>query len=302
MARPIKPGIDYFPLDVVLDTKFELIEAEFQLNGFAIVVKLFQKIYGGQGYYCEWNDEVALLFARKNGVGVNVVSEILRAALRRGIFDKELFEKYQILTSKGIQERYIKAKRCNSSKINQEYLLLNVPKNDINETKTPINATETEVNTTETPINKSKVNKSKVEYSITASADTVSRTDVQRVMEKWNELESYGIKAIMKTNSNSKRYSSVSARLKENGIDTVINAIERIKQSKFLQGNNKDGWTITFDWFIKPANFQKVAEGNYDDNNKQKFDYPKNNAFNNYDQRIYTEEEIKEIIRRKNGR
>ena len=42
-------GINYFPLNVHLDDKFELIEAEFGLKGFAIVVKLFQKIYGQQG-------------------------------------------------------------------------------------------------------------------------------------------------------------------------------------------------------------------------------------------------------------
>ena len=36
-------GINYFPLNVHLDDKFELIEAEFGLKGFAIVVKLFQR-------------------------------------------------------------------------------------------------------------------------------------------------------------------------------------------------------------------------------------------------------------------
>lgn len=36
----MKSGIDYFPLDVSLDDKFELIEAEFGLTGFAVVVKL----------------------------------------------------------------------------------------------------------------------------------------------------------------------------------------------------------------------------------------------------------------------
>ena len=90
MARPTKSGIDYFPLDTVLDTKFELIEAEFGLTGFAVVVKLFQKIYGEQGYYCEWTDEVALLFAHKCGGG-NAVSEIVSASIKRGIFDKGMY-------------------------------------------------------------------------------------------------------------------------------------------------------------------------------------------------------------------
>lgn len=52
-------GVKYFPSDVYLDDKFELIEAEFGLIGFAVVVKLYQKIYS-IGYYCEWNDDVVI--------------------------------------------------------------------------------------------------------------------------------------------------------------------------------------------------------------------------------------------------
>ena len=39
-------GITYFPLDVHMDDNIELIEAEFGLTGFAVIVKLYQKIYG----------------------------------------------------------------------------------------------------------------------------------------------------------------------------------------------------------------------------------------------------------------
>ena len=56
-----KAGIDYFPLNCRLDEKFELIEAEYGLKGFAVIVKLLQRIYGEHGYYCEWNDDIALL-------------------------------------------------------------------------------------------------------------------------------------------------------------------------------------------------------------------------------------------------
>ena len=45
MARPIKTGLDYFPMDVDTDEKFELIEAKHEIVGFGIVIKLFQRIY-----------------------------------------------------------------------------------------------------------------------------------------------------------------------------------------------------------------------------------------------------------------
>ena len=120
-------GINYFPLNVHLDDKFELIEAEFGLKGFAIVVKLFQKIYGQQGYYCEWTEVVALLFGKNVGLGGDAVSEIVRAAIKRGIFDSELYDKYQILTSRGIQERYFEAvSRRKEVEVRKEYLLIKV--------------------------------------------------------------------------------------------------------------------------------------------------------------------------------
>lgn len=126
-------GISYFPLDVHLDEKVELIEAEFGLKGFAIIVKLFQKIYGGQGYYCEWTNDIELLFAKRNGAGCGLVSQIVQECVAKGIFDSELFEKYQVLTSKGIQTRYLDAvSRRKKVEIQSEYLLLQVdqiPKN-----------------------------------------------------------------------------------------------------------------------------------------------------------------------------
>ena len=129
----MKDGIPYFPLDCELDSKFELIEAEFGLQGFAVVVKLLQRIYGGEGYYCEWTSEVALLFAKRNSTGGSVVSEIVSASIKRGIFDKDMFERYGILTSKGIQIRYLKAvDRRKQVKIKKQYLLVEcalLPKN-----------------------------------------------------------------------------------------------------------------------------------------------------------------------------
>ena len=41
MARPTKAGLDYFELDCHMDEKVELIEAEFGLKGFAVIVKLY---------------------------------------------------------------------------------------------------------------------------------------------------------------------------------------------------------------------------------------------------------------------
>lgn len=106
--------------------------------------------------------------------------------------------------------------------------------------------------------------------SITVSEDTVCQTetvrpDIKPVVDAWNALSNdTAIKPVSKMLSTSKRYQMLVARIKEYSLDDVLNAIEKIKQSDFLKGNNNKGWIITFDWFVRPNNFPKVFEGDYD--------------------------------------
>lgn len=159
-------GIPYFPLDCQLDDKFALIEAEYGLTGFAVVVKLFQRIYGRCGYYCEYTNEVALLFSKEIGLGCNAVSEIVSAAIKRGIFDKRLYDEYHILTSEGIQERYFEAvSRRKKIEIKKQYLLLkcdHLPKNaDISGENADIFQKNADISK-QSKVKKSKVKESKV--------------------------------------------------------------------------------------------------------------------------------------------
>jgi hypothetical protein len=179
MARPIKKGLDFFPLDVSINDNLELLEAECGLNGFAIVIKLWQKIYKNS-YYIEWKEDNALLFARKINTELTLVNSVINACFKRDLFNKTIYDKYKILTSTGIQKRYIKI--CNESKrknceIKTEFNLINsgiIPEETIvnselteetvvNPEETPINSEfSTQSKVKESKVNKSKVNKSKV--------------------------------------------------------------------------------------------------------------------------------------------
>ncbi len=134
-----KEGLDYFPLTCTFDDKIELIEAEFGLKGLAIIIKLFQKIYGDKGYYCDWNSEIELLFSRKTcGLpeGDTLVSEVITSAVKRGLFSSSMFQRYSILTSSGIQKRFFEAtKRRNKFEAKPEYLLVENPQNPKNVNK-----------------------------------------------------------------------------------------------------------------------------------------------------------------------
>ena len=111
--------------------------------------------------------------------------------------------------------------------------------------------------------------------------NSISSTEVQQIINTWNSLGLQNIKFI-KNNTN--RYKMLNARIKEYGMDTFLQAINNIRNSSFLKGQNNRNWTITFDWLIKPNNFIKVLEGNYDDkenkggfNNESRSNTSKNN-------------------------
>lgn len=126
MARPQKEGLDYFPLDVDMDQddKIALIEVRYGIVGFGVVIRLFMKIYKNS-YFYEWTEKEQLLFSRQVNVDINVINEIINDCLKWGIFDKSMYENRKILTSRGIQRRYLKASdRRQSVHISSTYMLL----------------------------------------------------------------------------------------------------------------------------------------------------------------------------------
>jgi predicted phage replisome organizer len=101
------------------------------------------------------------------------------------------------------------------------------------------------------------------ENDLIVSKDTIRQTDVQRIINEWNTLEEFGITPVKRMTP--KREQAVKARIRQNCVEDILEAIENIRHSSFLQGQNKNGWMVTFDWFLKPGNFAKVFEGQYAD-------------------------------------
>lgn len=111
---------------------------------------------------------------------------------------------------------------------------------------------------------------------------------LNRIFKEWNSIDD-NIPKINFIKNGSTRQKLLQARINEYGFDNVLKAIDNVKNSQYLKGYVKP-FRITFDWFIKPNNFPKVLDGNYNDftvtnNNDEEFDYIKANQ--------YTEEEIK---------
>lgn len=145
MARPQKTGIDYYPFDVdfLRDIKIRKILKACGNSSISILISLLSSIYRDEGYYVKWDPDISFLVADEVGTNEGAVDEVIRKAIQVDFFDKDLFEKYKILTSRGIQQRYIKAcERRKQIDVFDEYILIddisnldNVYINSINENR-----------------------------------------------------------------------------------------------------------------------------------------------------------------------
>lgn len=143
MARPNKTGLDYFSHDTDLaqDKKVRLLKAKHGLIGYAVYVRLLEELYNDKGYYLKADDEFNLLFADDNNVEINIYKNILNDCIYFGLFDADLFDKYEILTSKRVQKSYCVAtgkRKCND--FISEYLLVDVVNEYNNKDKVSINS------------------------------------------------------------------------------------------------------------------------------------------------------------------
>lgn len=128
-TKHFKIGLNYFSFDVDFfsDPKIEFVSAKYGEIGELIIIKLLCKIYR-HGYYLTWGEDECLLFSKKAGDSItrDLVDGVINECLKRDFFNLALFEKYSILTSNGIQKRYIESvSKRKGINIYKEYLLGN---------------------------------------------------------------------------------------------------------------------------------------------------------------------------------
>lgn len=133
MARPKKIGLDYFPLDVDFfsDKKIKRLKACVGVKGIVVYLFLLCEIYRA-GYWISCDEDQLLDIADTFGISCNLTKEILNCLISRGLFDKQLADSENILTSASIQRRYLAAKKSARSAVTIEdrYWLLKSKKTD----------------------------------------------------------------------------------------------------------------------------------------------------------------------------
>jgi hypothetical protein len=92
------------------------------------------------------------------------------------------------------------------------------------------------------------------------------------------------------------RKKAIKARLNTYTIDDFKKLFTMAEESDFLKGKNDRNWSATFDWLIKDSNMAKVLDGNYKNSASQPTK-AKPNKFNNFPQREYTSQQMRDIER-----
>ena len=172
MARPKKNGLDYFPIDVDIfdDEKVIPVSSEFGTKGDGILIRVLCAIYRN-GYYVEYSDAFIFKIAKQAGENYDTVFDVVSGLVKWGFFDRYMFETFKVLTSRGIQKRWMEATRKRVVEYEKlEFWLLNI------EDKKTVSAEETWVSggrntikreflAEEIPLNDTETTQSKVKYS-----------------------------------------------------------------------------------------------------------------------------------------
>lgn len=63
-----------------------------------------------------------------------------------------------------------------------------------------------------------------------------------------------------------RRKKMIQARIREHGKNSLAEVVRLMASSDYLNGKNDRGWVADIDWMLKPNNYIKIIEGNYQDN------------------------------------
>ena len=225
MARPKAKGVEYFPLDVgfLSDLKIRKIMLSHGPASIAVLIYIFAAIYKDEGYFMSIKDDEISLIALDTNLDADYVKQVINRACEVELFSFRIYDNFRILTSEGIQNRYLKiTERRKSVKINADINLINVD----------TMYTETRVNVAETRVNVYKNEQSKVKEIESKGNKSKEKSFMQPVFNNWinnfGDISSYLMEVL-------------ESLVLEYGVDEVLSALKVAKDKgttnvKYIEG------------------------------------------------------------------
>ncbi len=142
MANKPKIGLTYFPFDTSFFADIRVRKLIKYQSGKAITVyiNLLCDIYKN-GYHLKWDKELPFVLSESTGLDEAFINEVIKCCLTIGLFSEKMFSEKQVLTSKGIQERYTLICKQTKRSVNiSEFLIINSEEMPIDTEEIPINS------------------------------------------------------------------------------------------------------------------------------------------------------------------
>ena len=283
MARPLKDGVDYFPKDTDFygDDKVRLLRAEFQSKGMYLLDYLLCDLYGKNGYFIKWGKDKCYLVSDGAGCGCapNFVEEFVNRCVACSFFDERVYNVFGVLTSSGIQRRYIRMFNSRPDiPMIKEYWLLDVndkkdvPKGALDKlTFKSIKSTDNPDKSTDNPQNKIEESKDiymdedtlrevaqSFEMTFGKTIGGLDRTIILELVQRYpKDLIIESIRVAKANNAASAKYiRSILLRLEEQGITTMSQYMAS-KQSKPTQRQRHAKGSMDYS---DPSIYQGVKE------------------------------------------
>lgn len=258
MARPTSRGVDYFPLDVgfISDIKVKKIIMSCGPQSIAVLIYILSTIYKEEGYYMRATDDETSLIAFDTMLTNDYIKEVIQKACEVDLFSLNMFKKYKILTSIGIQNRYLKiTERRKNNSIDSSYCLHcadnNPAQRELLYTETPVNVTETPVNVYKSTQRKEKKRKESISYIQSSNLDILenkkSDDDIKKIYKLY--MDKIGVMSLVIKERLDDLIESYGEAAVANGIDetqsyggSTIGYLEKVVQSIVIKEvNRKNG-------------------------------------------------------------
>ena len=273
MAREQRKDVDYFPHDCTHGRKMHIIESKYGNDGYAAWFKLLEQLGKANNHYIDISDEMTLMFLTSVfKIDEDKTLSILNDLAKLGAIDKVLFDDYKVIFSQKFADSIQDAYRKRKTEMFQYSDILNEIKQKNGQSPAdcskiePIRGRLPEVIPKE---EKSKEEKSKEEKRKEDTPNGVvdlknqpngQKIDFIRLISFFNENR--GLLPEVKKLSEPRK-KRILVLEKQHGKESIQTVIIKTRDSPFLQGDNKENWTASFDWIFKPANFLKILEDNY---------------------------------------
>jgi hypothetical protein len=240
MARPRKTGLDYFPHDVDAseDEKIEALRALYGNDGYAFYFILLERIYRSDNAELDISKKAILAaLVKKIGISEQKFFEMLNTAFDIELFNKQLYEQNNVITSKGIKKRFEEVEsmreRWRKKKKSKEE-----NKEENKEDTSNIFSGENSEETGESKVKESKEKKSKVNKINYAEYVSMTNDEYQKL------LAAYGEEATKKMIEILDNYKGSTGKKYKSDYRTILNwVVQRYLEEKNKQGGNVCGNT-----------------------------------------------------------